>query len=187
MSSVKDIIGEADHRMDGSLKALDREFGHLRAGRASSSLVDYIKVAAYGDEMPLNQLATISTPDATTITITPFDKGNLNAIDKAIRLSELGLTPANDGAMLRISMPAPTEDRRKELIKFVHKHGEEARVAIRNVRRDANDHIKKVEKDKAISQDEMHHALEQIDKLVERHMADLDAQIKAKEQEILDF
>ena len=187
MSSVNEITTEADHRMDGSLRAVEREFGHLRAGRASSSLVDYIKAEAYGEEMPLNQLATISTPDATTIQITPYDKGNLGPIDKAIRLSELGLTPANDGTNIRISMPPLTEDRRKDLIKLVHKHGEEGRVAIRNVRRDANDHIKKLEKDKEISQDEMHHALEQVDKLVERHMAELEELIKSKEQEILEF
>lgn len=187
MSTIKDIIAEADHRMDQSIHAVERELGHLRAGRASTSLVDYIKVEAYGEEMPLNQLATLSTPDATTITITPFDKSQLNSIDKALRLSELNLTPQNDGTAIRINIPPPTEERRKELIKLVHKHGEEGRVAIRNVRRDANEHIKKLEKDKAVGQDEMRHALEEMDKHVEKHIARLDALLKDKEKEILDF
>ncbi|MDQ3022858.1 MAG: ribosome recycling factor [bacterium] len=187
MSTIKEIITEADHRMEQSIHAVERELGHLRAGRASTSLVDYIKVDAYGSEMPLNQLATLSTPDATTIVIAPFDKGQLNAIDKALRLSELNLTPNNDGVVLRITIPAPTEDRRKDLIKLVHKHGEEGRVAIRNVRRDANEHIKKLEKDKAVGQDEMRSALEEMDKHVDKHIAQLDGLLKDKEKEILDF
>jgi len=187
MASIKEIISEADHRMEQSLHSVERELGHLRAGRASTSLVDYIKVEAYGAEMPLNQLATLSTPDATTLTITPFDKGQLNSIDKALRLSELNLTPQNDGTVIRITIPPPTEDRRKELIKLVHKHGEEGRVSIRNVRRDANEHIKKLEKDKAVGQDEMRHALEEMDKHVDRHIGRLDTLIKDKEKEILDF
>jgi ribosome recycling factor len=187
MSTVKEIITQADHRMEQSIHAVERELGHLRAGRASTSLVDYIKVEAYGEEMPLNQLATLSTPDASTITITPFDKSQLSSIDKALRLSELNLTPQNDGIAIRINIPPPTEERRKELIKLVHKHGEEGRVAIRNVRRDANEHIKKLEKDKAVGQDEMRHALEEMDKHVEKHIARLDGLIKDKEKEILDF
>jgi ribosome recycling factor len=187
MNTIKEIMTEADHRMEQSIHAVERELGHLRAGRASTSLVDYIKVEAYGSEMPLNQLATLTTPDATTLTITPFDRGQLNSIDKALRLSELGLTPNNDGSVIRITIPPPTEDRRKELIKLVHKHGEEGRVSIRNVRRDANEHIKKLEKDKAVGQDEMRSALEEMDKRVEKQIALLDNLIKDKEKEILDF
>jgi ribosome recycling factor len=187
MSSVKEINTEADHRMEQSLHAIERELGHLRAGRASTSLVDYIKVEAYGTEMPLNQLATITTPDASTITITPFDRSQVGVIDKALRLSELNLTPQNDGSLIRITLPPVTEDRRKDLIKLVHKHGEEGKVAIRNVRRDANDHIKKLQKDKLISEDEMRHALEAVDKLVDKRMAELETLLKAKEKEILDF
>jgi ribosome recycling factor len=187
MSTIKEIIEQADHRMEQSIHAVERELGHLRAGRASTSLVDYIKVEAYGAEMPLNQLATLSTPDASTITITPFDKSQLNAIDKALRLSELNLTPQNDGTVIRLNIPAPTEERRKDLIKLVHKHGEEGRVSIRNVRRDANEHIKKLEKDKAVGQDEMRTALEEMDKHVEKHIAKLEVLLKEKEKEIMDF
>jgi ribosome recycling factor len=188
MSTIKEITEEADHKMQQSLAAVQREMNHLRAGRASTQLVEHIKVSAYGDEVPLQQLANLSTPDATTISITPYDKSVVTAIDKALRLSELGLTPQNDGTgTLRLTLPPPTEERRRELLKFVSKHGEEGKVALRNVRRDANDHIKKLQKDKAIGEDEMRTALEKIDKVLERHLAEVDQMLKAKEKEILEI
>jgi ribosome recycling factor len=187
MHTIKEFVSDADHKMEVSVHAFEREVGHLRAGRASTSLVDHIKVNAYDTEMPLNQLATITTPDATTITITPYDKSTATAIDKALRLSELNLTPNNDGTSIRLSLPPLTEERRKELLKLVSKHAEEGRVALRNVRRDANEHIKRLQKNKEISEDEMHDGLSQIDKKLERHLEDLERLLKAKEKEITEF
>jgi ribosome recycling factor len=187
MSTLKDYLEKAGSHMESSLHAFEREISHLRAGRASTALVDHIKVTAYGAEMPMNQLATVTTPDATTIAIVPYDKGNLNAIEKALRLSELNLTPMNDGTTVRLTLPPLTEDRRKELIKLVHKHAEESRVALRNVRRDANDHIKKLAKNKECSEDEMHDALAKVDKILERELESLEKTLKAKEKEITDF
>ncbi len=187
MASVDDILADAERRMGQGLDALKRELSHLRAGRANPSLVEHIKVEAYGAEMPLNQLATISTPDAATILISPFDKSITSAVEKAINLSDLGLMPTSDGSLVRLSVPPLTEERRNELLKVVRKQGEDGRVALRNVRRDANDQIKKLEKNKELSEDEMHHHLEQVDKMLERLLAELDKLLAAKEQEITEF
>jgi ribosome recycling factor len=187
MSTIRDYIDKAGAHMESSIHAFEREIGHLRAGRANTALVDHIKVVAYGSEMPLNQLATITTPDATTIAITPYDKGNFSAVEKALRLSELNLTPMNDGSVIRLTLPPLTEERRKDLIKLVHKHAEEGRVALRNVRRDANDHIKKLQKNKECSEDEMHDALGKVDKLLEKELEQLEKLLKSKEREITDF
>jgi ribosome recycling factor len=173
--------------MSQSLDAVKRELSHLRAGRASTGLVEHIKVEAYGSEMPLNQLATITTPDATTILISPYDKSMVNAIDKAINLSDLGLMPQSDGSLVRLNVPPLTEERRQELLKVVRKYGEDGRVALRNIRRDTNDQVKKLEKSKELSEDEMHHYLEQVDKILEKKLADLDQHLEAKEREIVDF
>jgi len=173
--------------MSQSLDAVKRDLSHLRAGRASTGLVEHIKVEAYGSEMPLNQLATITTPDATTILISPYDKSMVNAIDKAINLSDLGLMPQSDGSLVRLNVPPLTEERRQELLKVVRKYGEDGRVALRNIRRDTNDQVKKLEKSKELSEDEMHHYLEQVDKILEKKLADLDQHLEAKEREIVDF
>jgi ribosome recycling factor len=146
MDDIEAILEDAEHRMELSLTALQRELGHLRAGRATPALVDHIKVEAYGAEMPLNQLATITTPDATTILISPYDKSITGAIEKAINLSDLGLMPQSDGSLIRLNVPPLTEERRGELLRLVKKHGEEGRVALRNVRRDANEQIKRLQK-----------------------------------------
>lgn len=187
MGSVDEILNDAERRMGQSLDALKRELAHLRAGRANPSLVEHIKVEAYGAEMPLNQLATISTPDATTILISPFDKSITSAVEKAINLSDLGLMPQSDGSLVRLSVPPLTEERRGELLRVVRKQGEDGRVALRNVRRDANDQIKKLQKSKELSEDEMHHHLEQVDKILDRLLAELDKLLAAKEQEITEF
>lgn len=187
LSDVKEILTDADHRMSQSLDAVKRDLSHLRAGRASTGLVEHIKVEAYGSEMPLNQLATITTPDATTILISPYDKSMVNAIDKAINLSDLGLMPQSDGSLVRLNVPPLTEERRQELLKVVRKYGEDGRVALRNIRRDTNDQVKKLEKSKELSEDEMHHYLEQVDKILEKKLADLDQHLEAKEREIVDF
>ena len=187
MSNVKEILADAEHRMIQSLDAVKRELSHLRAGRASSGLVEHIKAEAYGSEMPLNQLATITTPDAATILISPYDKSIVSVIEKAINLSDLGLMPQSDGSLIRLNVPPLTEERRQELIKVVKKFGEDGRVALRNIRRDTNDQVKKLEKSKELSEDEMHHYLEQVDKILEKKLADLESQLEAKEREITEF
>ena len=151
--------------------ALDRDFSRLRTGRASTGLVDNIKVDYYGTPTPISQLASVAIPDSRTITIQPWDRGAFAGVEKAILKSDLGLTPVNDGKIIRISIPPLTEDRRKELGKLARKSGEEAKVAVRNVRRDANDQLKKLEKDKAISEDELKKATDDVQKLTDRYVA----------------
>jgi ribosome recycling factor len=187
MADVKPLLDDAAGRMEHTLEALARELLHLRAGRANVGLVEHIKVEAYGAQMPLNQVATISTPDAQTILISPYDKSQAHAVEKAINLSDIGLMASSDGSLIRLKVPPLTEDRRKELLKVVNKFGEEARVALRNVRRDVNEHIKKLQKNKELSEDEMHHYLEQVDKGLEKHLADVDLHIAAKQKEITEF
>lgn len=187
MDTVKEILEDAGRRMGQGLEAVNRELAHLRAGRANASLVDHIKVEAYGAEMPLNQLATVSTPDATLLMISPFDKSLVAAIEKAINLSDLGLMPQTDGSLIRINVPPLTEDRRLDLLKVVKKVGEEGRVSLRNVRRDVNDQIKKLQKDKELSEDMMHSYLSEVDKILEMHVAELDQQLVIKDKEISDF
>ena len=187
MTDVKQILADADHRMHQSVDALRREFVHLRAGRANPGLVEHIKVEAYGSEMPLNQISNITAPDATTIVISPYDKSQCAAIERSILKSDLGLQPNSDGSVIRIVIPALTEDRRKDLLKVVGKVGEEAKVALRNVRRDANEAVKKLEKGKTISEDEMHSHLEAIDKLLDTLLKELEKVITAKEKEITEF
>ncbi|MEZ5337283.1 MAG: ribosome recycling factor [bacterium] len=186
-NTPKEIIEDADHRMAQSLDSLKQELVHLRAGRASTSLVDHIKVQAYGTEMPMGQLATISTPDAVTIMISPFDKGNMGAIEKAIQLSEIGLNPQNDGSIIRMNVPPLTEERRKDLVKGVNKLAEDSKVAMRNVRRDANDHLKRLNKNKELSDDEFHIYLERVDKKLEHNLEELDKVVSAKQKEVMEI
>jgi len=187
MGQVDEILADAERRMSSALAAQQRELLHLRAGRANTGLVEHIKVEAYGAEMPLNQLATISTPEATTILISPFDKSLTGAVEKAISLSDLGLMPQSDGSLIRINVPPLTEERRGELLKVVNKYAEEGRVSLRNVRRDVNDAIKKLQKNKDISEDEMHHYLDKVDKILETKLAELEKLIQGKQQEITEF
>ena len=162
------VLLDSEDRMDKALGALDRDFSRLRTGRASTGLVDNIKVDYYGTPTPISQLASVAIPDSRTITIQPWDRGAFASVEKAILKSDLGLTPVNDGKIIRISIPPLTEDRRKELGKLARKSGEEAKVAVRNVRRDANDQLKKLEKDKAISEDELKKATDDVQKLTDR-------------------
>ena len=161
------VLLDSEDRMDKALGALDRDFSRLRTGRASTGLVDNIKVDYYGTPTPISQLASVAIPDSRTITIQPWDRGAFASVEKAILKSDLGLTPVNDGKIIRISIPPLTEDRRKELGKLARKSGEEAKVAVRNVRRDANDQLKKLEKDKAISEDELKKATDDVQKLTD--------------------
>ncbi|AGA58190.1 MAG: ribosome recycling factor [Thermobacillus sp.] len=179
------IKKNAEERMDKAIAALRRDLATLRAGRATPAMLDRILVDYYGAPTPVNQLATINTPDARTLVIQPWDKSVLGEIEKAIMKSELGLTPANDGSIIRLSVPPLTEERRTDLVKQTKKFGEEAKVAIRNVRRDANDDIKKLEKGE-LSEDESRRHQEDIQKLTDRFIAEVDRIIAAKEKEIME-
>ncbi|WHX51122.1 ribosome recycling factor [Paenibacillus woosongensis] len=179
------IKKNAEERMDKAIQALKRDLATLRAGRANSSLLDRIQVDYYGTPTPVNQLANISTPDSRTLMIQPWDKSSLAEIERAIQKSDLGLTPANDGSMIRLSIPPLTEERRVDLVKMTKKFGEEAKVAIRNIRRDANDDIKKLEKTE-ISEDESRRYQEDIQKSTDKFIAEVDKVLAAKEKEIME-
>ncbi|WP_028545187.1 ribosome recycling factor [Paenibacillus taiwanensis] len=175
----------AEDRMEKAIAALRRELATLRAGRATPALLDRVQVEYYGAMTPVNQLANINTPDPRTLMIQPWDKTSIGAIEKAIMKSDLGLTPANDGSMIRITIPALTEERRAELVKQTKKYGEEAKVAIRNIRRDANDDIKKMEKTD-ISEDESRRHQEDIQKSTDKFIAEVDKVLVTKEKEIME-
>jgi ribosome recycling factor len=176
---------ETNRRMAGAVQTLKSELNGLRTGRASAALLDPVKVEAYGNVVPINQVGTVSTPEARMITVQVWDKGLAKAVDKAIRDSGLGLNPQMDGQLLRIPLPELNEERRKELSKMGSKYAEAARVAVRNVRRDGMDLLKRLEKDHKISQDDMHAKGEELQKLTDQHIKDIDAALHAKEQEIM--
>ncbi|MGG0822710.1 ribosome recycling factor [Paenibacillus turicensis] len=175
----------AEERMEKAILALKRDLATLRAGRANSSLLDRIQVDYYGSPTPVNQLANINTPDSRTLMIQPWDKSSLADIERAIQKSDLGLTPANDGTSIRLSIPQLTEERRVELVKLTKKFGEEAKVAIRNIRRDANDDIKKLEKSE-ISEDESRRHQEDVQKATDKFVAEVEKVLSAKEKEIME-
>lgn len=179
------VKNNAEERMGKAIQALKRDLATLRAGRASASLLDRIQVEYYGASTPVNQLANINTPDSRTLLIQPWDKSSLADIEKAIMKSDLGLTPANDGDTIRLSIPPLTEERRVELAKMTKKYGEEAKVAIRNIRRDANDEIKKMEKTE-LSEDESRRHQEDIQKTTDKYIAEVDKVLAAKEKEIME-
>ena len=178
---------DAEERMEKALAALERDFSKLRTGRASTSLVDGLKVDYYGTPTPIGQLASVATPDSRTITIQPWDRGSFALVEKAILKSDLGLTPINDGKIIRIGIPPLTEERRKDLTKVSRKYGEEAKVAIRNIRRDANDSLKKLEKDKVHSEDEIKKAQDAVQKLTDSYVVKVDQKCQAKEKEIMEL
>ncbi len=174
-------------RMQKSIEALKGELNRVRTGRASIALLDGIKVDYYGTPTPLNQVATLAVPESRLITIQPWDASIIGDIEKAILKSELGLVPTSDGKIIRISIPQLTEERRKELVKLVKRLGENAKIAIRNIRRDANEFVKKKEKEKEISQDEMKKNQEEIQKLTDDFIKEIDSMIAAKEKEIMEI
>src|SRR6187549_700741 len=181
-----EIIAEADHKMARAVDAMERDFGGIRTGRASTALVERIHVEYYGTQTPLNQLAGISVPEAHQIVIQPWDRGVLGAIEKAIIKSDIGLNPQVDGTVVRLNIPPLTEDRRKEIVRVVHKRMEEARVEIRNLRREAADALKKEEKDGTVGTDEARRSLDSVQKLTDRYIADVDRLGLTKEQEVLE-
>ncbi|HWC62336.1 MAG TPA: ribosome recycling factor [Rhizomicrobium sp.] len=176
---------DMNRRMAGAGATLKSELAGLRTGRASAALLDPVRVEAYGNTVPVNQVATISTPEARLITVQVWDKSLAKVVDKAIRDAGLGLNPQMDGQLLRIPLPELNQERRKELTKLAHKYAEAARVAVRNVRRDGMDLLKRLEKDHKISQDEHHTKGEELQKLTDQHVKDIDAALHAKEQEIM--
>jgi ribosome recycling factor len=183
--SVKDVEIHAKTRMDKVLSDLQHEMAGIRTGRASVAIFDNIKVDYYGTPTPINQVANLHVPDPTLITIQPWDVSQIGAIEKAIRSSDLGLNPGNDGKLIRVPVPALTEERRKEIVKRLHHVAEDHRVAARNIRRDANEHLKKLLKDKLISEDQERRALDDVQKTTDAHIARIDEASKAKEKEIL--
>jgi len=179
------IKKNAEERMDKALGALRRDLSTLRAGRATPAMLDRVQVEYYGALTPINQLANINTPDSRTLIIQPWDKSSLGAIEKAILKSDLGLTPSNDGSVIRLGIPPLTEERRAELVKSTKKFGEEAKVAIRNIRRDANDDVKKLEKTD-ISEDESRRHQDDIQKTTDKFIAEVDKILAVKEKEIME-
>ena len=185
VTDIKSLNTEVRKRMDGAVEHVRRELAGVRTGRASISLLDPVHVEAYGTSMPLNQVASLSIPEPTMIVAQPFDPSLMSAIEKAIQKSNLGLNPASDGKVLRIPIPALTEERRKELSRLVHKYTEEGRNSVRQVRRDANDRLKKLLKDHKISEDDERRALEDVQRLTDQHVSTMDELQKKKDQELL--
>jgi len=184
---MKEIISEAEERMKKAVEALQHEFNTLRTGRASAALFDKIRVEYYGTPTPLNQVATISVPEARLVVIQPWDKSTIGDIEKAIQKSELSMNPNNDGKVIRISIPPLTEERRKEFVKIAKNMAEQNRVSLRNTRRDANDELKKAEKDGTISEDDLKRAEDDVQKLTDSYVAQVNEQLEEKEKEILDI
>ncbi len=183
---MNETINEAKHKMDKTIEAFIQEIASVRTGKATTALLDGIKVDYYGNPSPLNQVANVTVMDAHTLSITPWEKNMVGPIEKAILISELGLNPANDGTNIRIPIPPLTEERRKDLVKLVKKMGEEHKVAIRNVRRDANDHLKKAEKNKDISEDIRHDLESDVQITTDNHIKRIDEILKKKEEEIME-
>jgi ribosome recycling factor len=183
---IEDVVADAQRRMDRTIESTRQEFGSVRTGRASAGLLDRIQVSYYGTKTPLNQLAQISVPEPRLLSIQPYDKGAIKEIERAILESDLGLTPANDGQVIRLPVPQLTEQRRKELVKVVGKLAEEGRIALRNVRRDAIGQLKELERDGEVGTDELHRAEDRVQKLTDGHVKLVDDLYKHKETEILE-
>ena len=184
-TTIAEIKTQAQHKMDASIAALKTTLSHIRTGRANPGLLDTVHIEYYGSVVPLSNVANISVLDPRTLSVQPFEKGMGAKIEKAIRDSDLGVNPASMGDLIRVPMPPMSEERRKEMTKIVRHEGENAKIAIRNLRRDANEHIKKLVKDKHASEDEQKRAENDIQKVTDRHIGDIDALVASKEKEIL--
>jgi ribosome recycling factor len=185
VNDLKGLFVEVDKRMNAALDHVKRELASVRTGRASVGILDHVQIDAYGTRMPLNQVATLSVPEPTLIVAQPFDPNLMGAIEKAIRTSDLGLNPNNDGKVVRIPVPPLTDERRKELSRLVHKLSEEARNAVRQVRRDANDRLRKLLKDHKISEDDERKSLDETQKITDQHVRTVDELQKKKDAELL--
>jgi ribosome recycling factor len=184
--TIQTSMADADHKMEQAVVHLKEELGAIRTGRAAPSVLNRVTVEYYGTPVPLNQLAGVSVPEPRLLQVQPFDKSAIGAIEKAIQSSDLGITPSNDGNVIRLAFPPLTEERRKELVKQVHARAEEGRVAVRNVRRHAKDEMEKLEKDGSISQDDLVRAEKELQKLTDRHVAEIDQIQDHKEQELME-
>jgi ribosome recycling factor len=182
MSSLQ----KARQRMDGAIEAVRREFAGVRTGKASPALLDSVRVEAYGSVVPINQVGTVSAPEPRMLIVQPWDKSLLKAIEKGLRESDLGLNPSNDGSIVRIPIPALTEERRKEYVRLLHKLAEEGRVAVRNVRREANDEIKHRQKDEGLSEDDIRREQGEVQKLTDQYIAKIEELLKHKEAEVME-
>jgi ribosome recycling factor len=185
VNDLKGLYGEVKKRMDAHIEHVRRELGGVRTGRASISILDSVHVEAYGSQMPLNQVASLSIPEPTMIVAQPFDPSTMGAIERAIRSANLGLNPTNDGKVVRIPIPPLTEERRRELSKLVHKYAEEGRNGLRQVRREANERLKKLLKDHKISEDDERRGLDEIQKITDQHVTTIDDIQKKKDAELL--
>jgi ribosome recycling factor len=183
---IKDVIKDTENHMKGAIEATKKEFQAVRTGRANPNLLDRVVVEYYGTPTPLNQVASISSPDARALLIQPWDKSALNAIEKAIQKADLGLNPVNDGMVIRLPIPQLTEERRKELVKVVKKEAEDKRIVIRNLRRDANEKIKTLEKADHVSEDEAKKGLDDVQKLTDKYIQEIDKLLEQKEKEIME-
>ena len=183
--AIADIKKSAEQKMQKSVEALKHDLGKVRTGRAHTGLLDHLHVDYYGTPMPIAQCANITLADARTITVQPWEKKMIPVIEKAIRDSDLGLNPATSGDVIRVPMPALTEERRKELIKVVRHEAEDARIAVRNIRRDANEHLKRLLKEHAVAEDDERHAQADVQKLTDRHIAEIDKVLAAKETDLM--
>ncbi|KHD86526.1 ribosome recycling factor [Heyndrickxia ginsengihumi] len=183
---TKEVINVAKEKMSKAIQAFSRELASIRAGRASASLLDKITIDYYGAPTPINQLASVSVPEARLLVVQPYDKTIVGEIEKAILKSDLGITPNSDGTVIRLAIPALTEERRKELVKVVKKDAEEAKVAVRNIRRDANDELKKLEKNGEITEDELRNFSDNVQKVTDEHISKIDEMSKTKEKEIME-
>lgn len=185
--SIEEILSTAESKMAKSVEATRHEFSLIRTGRANPAILEHVMVAAYGTEMPLQQLASITVPEPRQLLITPFDRNTLASIEKAILKSELNLTPINDGQTIRLNIPPLTEERRKELIKTLHRKAEQGHAAVRNVRQEAHNHLRAVQKAKECSEDEEKRAQESLQKLTDRYIRMIDEAAKLKEKELLEI
>jgi ribosome recycling factor len=184
---IEEIKKDAKRRMSKSVETLKHEFSKLRTGRATASLLDHISVPYYGSDVPINQVASVVVSDARTLTVTPWEKKSVPDVEKAILNSDLGLNPVSAGDVIRVPLPPLTEERRKEMTKVVRDEAEHARVAIRNIRRDANQHLKGLIKEQSLAKDEEHRAEDQVQKLTDEFVAKVDELLKAKEQDLMEF
>ena len=187
VATSKDALAQAKTRMEKAVEDFRKDIAGVRTGRANVSLLDQIRVDYHGTPMPINQLGALTVPDATMIVIAPWDPGAVSLIDKAIRTSDLGLNPANDGKVVRVPIPALTEERRKDMVKHLHKVLEEHRTAVRNIRRDGNDAIKKAMKDKKITEDDEKRAMDEIQKLTDDEIKKMEEMSKGKEKEVMEI
>lgn len=182
----EEIFSDLKKRTEKALEAFSHELGGLRTGRASLAILDHVKIDYYGTPTPIKQIATLSVPESRTITIQPWDISQIHAIEKAIMTSDLGLTPSSDGKLIRINIPPLTEERRKDLVKLAKKYAEECKIAVRNVRRDANEGLKKLEKDKAISEDELKKLQKDVQDVTDKQIHRIDEMVVQKEAEIME-